>query len=334
MEKTYIYSTFRGMQNRTFLVNAANFRSSLKEMDGIEEADYLLAYCYVDHNNGVLLEFLSCVTENDGSYHFFEPNNSKSSIVSIENFHDVPLEEIEVNDEKYAQKIEKINSRIKEEFKETRTDPILDGFRDLYHVDDLLVHFHQFGKTDAVYRVRVELKDKDFYYGQLLSDAEEFGLKKDSCVKFRISRNENDLSTPDILLCNLDVNDSVLSRVDLSIAVFEHNSSIDNLMDLYRILRESDVILACMEGERDERGLPVANLLNIDDEFYMAVFTSEEHLGLKRNSISWVELPFSDVIDIINHHEREIKAIVLNPFSTQIDFDLKMLDAFEVVYAK
>ena len=172
-----------------------NLRNVIKDFPGAEEADCILVYGYIDHQCGLTLEVLATGKRAENGFSFAEGNDKVRGMIRIgatEECDFYPLDEAIGED--FSEKVDSLKLYdASEEIAKTRAMEFLDGCRDPYYVDDVLVYFIKDDLQTEGCWVRIEGIHEPGLEGTLLNEPnQDFGCHIQDIIPFRITQLEDE----------------------------------------------------------------------------------------------------------------------------------------------
>lgn len=165
--------------------------SAIKDYPGAEEADCILIYGYIDHQCGLTLEILAAGQKNGNEFSFADGNDEIRSFIRIGAVEECDFYPVDnVTEKRYAEKTAILKAYDKsEEIEKTRGMDFLDGCRDPYYVDDVLVYLIKDNLQTEGCWVRIEGIDPPGLKGTLLNEPnQDFGCHIQDIIPFRIQQ--------------------------------------------------------------------------------------------------------------------------------------------------
>ncbi|MBW9213008.1 MULTISPECIES: hypothetical protein [Terrabacteria group] len=164
------------------------YLEGLKDYPSIQEADCLLSYGYIDHTAGFTFEVICAAKRGKDGYDFFDSHEEHRFFIRAQR---IPNEEIEIVQDKqllkrYHNKVAVLSEyNVADDIAWTRTQELLDKYRDMFFVDDIFVYFAQEGTQVECAWIRIEGVNGDTFVGTLLSEPDQdIGIHKLNRVTF------------------------------------------------------------------------------------------------------------------------------------------------------
>ena len=258
----YKDTNFRSIVGKTFVINAEDFKPVIKSLPGNEKADVLLTYGYIDHEAGVTLEALAAGNKTKDGYTFYDPQKESMTKIRMHSIEDYELTEIELNDERFAEKIAIAKMYDDNaEVAQSREFEFLDHLRDKFCVDDILVYLFKDNLELEGCWVRIEGLLERSFIGTLLNEPnQDFGYHNGDRISFIVQQMEDgnivavSNMNPSAKLTKKDLEDG--SMLKEAIAAFNEEGTQNHLLDVLELLRDSDVWIPCnavMSKEDEEQ---------------------------------------------------------------------------------
>ena len=173
---------------REFAVFEMNdvFQKALKKHSKVKEANSVLVYGYIDHEDGFKVQVITCGKKEGNSIDFFDAQDDDVT-VSIENLMDEDFFVISDDDlkvhEKWVEKVNRLNTEDNKMLDQLRKDTEIDYLRDEIHPDDLYVVLGKEGQEAEDVVVRLQGGKETDCKGILLTEPEgDFGCHKGDTV--------------------------------------------------------------------------------------------------------------------------------------------------------
>ena len=341
-----------------------NLKSGLEDFPGVDKANYILTYGYIDHTAGLTLEVLAAAFKSNKGFAFKDGNTEISSKIRIGSI--TKDECFYFNDEdgslyeRYADKIDMLEHyNAGEEVEKTRSMGFLDGSRNPDYPDDVLVYLLKDENEPEGCWVRIEALAEHEIIGTLLNEPEQdFNYHEGEKIAFYAQETENN----EYVLCS-DMNPTPIitaedfedgKMLEAAIHNFNEDSTEENLLVIMAILRDSYVWIPCntvmseadqsrllsmledkadgIVGEKfvahDETRL-IPDILQNGDEFFFPVFSNEEDMGEYGDGFSKVQEHFLKAIVFAKNNKRDLAGIVINAFSEPFVLNKELWDFVE-----
>ena len=342
-------------------------RPVLDGFPGSEEAEYVLAYGYIDVEAGLTLDVLAAAKKRGDAFDLANTLLSTHSIIRIGTVKDEDFYYFEDEDgtlqKRYAEKLDMLsNYDADPEVEQTRDMRFLDSCRHPEYPDDIQVYLVKDDLNPEACWVRIIGLGDHFIMGTLLDEPfQDFGYHKDERIAFFVQKDENDQ-----VFCYSDMNPSQkLKPEDLedgsmlrnAIATFRAETTNEHFIDIMEILRDSYIWIPCsailseedqkawgeilekagndldqlvgmeMTSKEDIRMVP--DILQHGDGLYFPAFISCEDMGEYGEHFSKVQRHFLEAISLARNNKKEVKGIVLNAFTDPLIIDREIWDLIE-----
>lgn len=356
---------FRKITDNFWLVSINNkLRKLVEEYPGVDLANSVLCYGYIDHEAGLSLEVLALSSKNAEEVHVFEPRTDISSKIRIGAVKTGHLYFFEDRDgelrKRFASQIGILDDyAVEEDIQESRRMEVLDIYRSPEYPDDVLVYLLKEGNKPEACWVRIEGLMNNQIIGTLLNEPEQnFSYHVGEKIAFFIHKDENG----GIALCsNMNPSQKITAEdlkdgtmLESSIYNFNREKNQDHFLDILEILRDSYVWVPgvfimsdtdesrmkdLIEQSETEPQSIVGNtfktqdqckfkpdILKYDEDLFFPVFSNPEAMGEYGNQMSKIQQHFLDVITLAANHEQNLSGIVINAFSEPFVLDKDLWD--------
>lgn len=198
---------FRKFYNKFAAVPVKDsFRKIMNGFPGINSANYVLTYGYIDHNTGFVFEIVAALVKSEEKFKFAISNLSTSSKIPI----GVVIEDevIVMEDESggirkfYKEKVDTLSAyNVRDEIERSRKMEFLDNSRNLEFPDDVSVYLLRDGNKPERCWVRIEDLKGHKILGTLLNEpTQKFDFHIGDTVAFTL-RKSNDNLINCVLVC-------------------------------------------------------------------------------------------------------------------------------------
>ena len=344
-----------------------SLEASLQDFPGAEIANYILAYGYIDQERGLTLEVLASAQKTSKGFRFADTNESIRSFIRIgaveeDEFFFFPDENGDLA-ERYANKIELLHHYdAPEEVEKTREMLFLDGCRDTYCIDDVLVYLTKDGLKPEGCWVRINGLGDHWIMGILLNEPDQnFGYHEGEQIAFFVHETDDKN-----IICYSDMNPSQRlkpedledgSMLEAAVSAFNQVRNEKNFIDILEILRDSCVWVPCnaVMSEADQKRIEeivlgakddldslvgqeivaqdvtrlIPDILQNGDSFFFPVFSTVEAMGEYGEHFSKVQKHILEVIPLARNNEKQLEGIVLNAFTEPFVLDAAIWDMVE-----
>lgn len=175
-----------------------NLKSGLEDFPGVDKANYILTYGYIDRTAGLTLEVLAAAFKDDEEITFEIGNTEISSKIRIAAIMEDECFYFDDDDgslyELYADKIDMLEHySAGEEVEKTRSMVFLDESRSPEYPDDVLVYLLKDGNEPEGCWVRIEGLSENEIIGTLLNEPyQDFDYHEGEKITFYVQETEND----------------------------------------------------------------------------------------------------------------------------------------------
>lgn len=329
----YIKDGFRPLYNN-FCIYPMNdvIRTALKDEKGIEEADGVMVYGYVDHFVGNTIEFIA-LTKNidDEKYSFIKIPNSARFFCRADKLSEAEFRFLKSGKENLSETFKDRIDYLADTYDvnpgvaESRKMEFLDKFRQLFHFDDVQVVLYKEGLELEGVWVRIEDLGKGIIIGTLMNEPkQDFGISVGTRIAFTVNQNAD--GTKNLIADLNDVkkyNDEELAGGKIlksALETLKRNSNQYNLYSVFEILSKSMVFVS-------KKGNGIETLGTPENTFYLEVFSNEDQMIRVSEDSTKVELAFAEVVKAVQRG-KELAGIVVNPDTDQFFISQAMLDVF------
>ncbi len=348
----YSIDGFRPVYRNFCLFKATDYiKGLINGQPAWENADSVLTYGYIDHDNGLYLEILACAITTDKGQISFAPVEANKRIsfridaVMEDEFEFVAYGNDPVR-EKFMDKISILEkSESDEDLKQSRTFSFLDEFRHEINIDDVYALLTKDGLEPEKCRVRIERLGDQVIIARILGEpGQQFGYHIDDEILLYIEQNAegknklvSDLN-PGVKLSREELSDGSMLRA--AIAKFNADKSQDSLTEVLELLRDSSVLVPCiaMLSKQDQQALKelvekskenglkendgdfknqekirlVPDVVKKGDKYFFPVFSADSEMSAVDKRFSKVRKSFIDVIKRAKANNPKIDGIVID----------------------
>lgn len=273
-------------------------RAKIARLPGANGAELMVAYGYIDHKAGLMLEVLAAGIKDSQGYSFAEGKPSVSVKIPLAEMADLEFQPLDNRSvaacqRKHAQKLNALKKYDKpKQLQESRYMWFLDEARDAYQIDDVLVHMLKEGLEQEDCLVRISGLGDHVLLGTLLQEPnQDFGYHKGETISFFVRETEKEKNecfadfNPPRRLKEEDLADGFLLAEALK--DFQEDQSEDSFQAVVELLRDSHVWIPCHAelGEADydalEREIKQAEMAGDLHKVLGMNFSDRQGLGLK-----------------------------------------------------
>ena len=343
------------------------FKDLAKDYPGIDEANCVLAYGYMDREAGLTLDIIAAGQQKDHSFRFADTKTDEQLIVRIGAVLEDEFSIIDDQDgglrKRYDDKLSMLSMYdASEEIEETRNMGFLDSCRDAEYIDDVMVYLVRDGLKPEGCWTRITGLGERWLMGKLLNEPEQdFGYHEGEEIAFFVDKQEDDS-----IRCYSDMNPSrVVTAEELedgsvlkkAVADFQKEQNQENFMEIMELLRDSfvwvpcNVVLSDQDQEKwgkviseheDDPDELIGTMLTNDDvirmvpdilqngeECFFPIFSSAEEMGEYGENISIVQKHMLEVIPLARNNDNHVSGIVLNAFTEPFVINNELFDMIE-----
>jgi hypothetical protein len=232
---------------------------AIREFPGAENADHVVVYGFVDHQEGLCLELLAAARMVEDGLETYPPDNSRHVYMQAGYADEQEVFVFDENGEEgeehpeYAGKLNSVGfHRASEAVEFSRSMGVLDPFRDGCYVDDVRVYMVKEHMEPEVCWLRIEDLDRDSHciIGKVLRDpVGDFGCEAGDLVSFRVQK----LDERTLVCCaDFDLEETIVRKrteeadpLRLALAEFQQEKTYETVNRVIEELRQRDVWLAC-----------------------------------------------------------------------------------------
>ena len=341
---------FRSLYHRPVVIQAGPFKEEVRDFPGVEYANRILAYGYVDHEKGLTFEVLACgVKKEDDVYSFFQSDDDVSVKIRAERLEGTEIEAVSGDLSRYQEKIDALKVyEENEELNKSREMAFLDPLRDPFYPDDIQVIIRKKKRQDENIYVRIEGLGEDHFLGKMLNEPyQDFDFHEGDTIGFYAARKEDGS-----VVCVADLDPvKAFTREELedgsvlkeAISVLGKEPSQENYLEVIELLRDSFVWIPCtavlsendkkrvedLLGEKKEEDFQkligqtmtmkdqirmIPDILRNGDKYFFPVFTSDKEMGEYGEHFSKIEKSFLEAMNLAQNNDKNVTGIVVNPF--------------------
>lgn len=291
-----------------------HLRELLADFPLTEEDTCLLVYGYMDHAEGMTAEVLAAGENGTGQYLFREDSVPEDrwvirmDAVGEEDFTPIAEEDGALR-EAFQEKLKALDAyAVSEDIAKTRQMTFLDGVRDPYYIDDVLVQLQMKNAVPEECWVRLEGLGDHYFLGNLLNEPRQnFGFHKGDQLAFGLEDGPDGTirctaQVPPVSVEKEDLQDGSLLQDALKVFNLDPNEA--NAFAALKLLRDSTVWMPAPP-----------RLLRNEGELYLPVFSSAEAAGEYGANFSLQPVPFLDAAALAAKSRQQPAGIVADPFT-------------------
>ena len=364
----YTEAGFRAFYHQfTALKLKKSLRGLLEGFPAAAEATYALTYGYIDPERGLTLEVLAAAKKGRKGFQFAVGNDEIRSFIRIDAVEEEDFwffaDEDGTLAKRHAAKLELLKRYdASEEIEKTRQMTFLDGCRDGYNIDDVLVELNRKGRQKEACWVKLTGLGDHYFVGTLLNEPlQDFGYHEGERIAFFAEQAEDGR-----IICRCDLNPSrELTEKDLedgrllreAIAAFRTDRSRDNFLEVLELLRDSVLWVPCTAvlSEEDEKTVwemakqnekdPAAmigqniafkdnvrlipDILQNQDGYFFPAFSGEEEMGDYGDGFSKVPMHMLEVIRLARENKYNPSGIVIDASTEALVIDHEIWENIE-----
>lgn len=300
---------------------------------GAEDANCLLAYGFIDQEEGVLMEVICSGHEEDLSFQFCDTDPMIQSRIHIEDVAEDEFYYIEDDGNqlrnRYMRKLNQIDAYdVTDDVTQTRLMEFLDDLRHPYFPDDIQVQLVGNGREVEVCWARITGMDEENLWGTLLNEPDQdFGFYCGDTIAITVQKTDDGKA-----VC---ISEGV-ENYQFSAEDFEDGSLLKDAIDIFNLENSEEHFAAVLEILRDSKlWVPYHEevypdlLQSGENEYYLPVFSSVEEMGEYGKVFTPVRKHFLEAAELTAEHE--IAGIVVNPFTGPFAFDHELIDLIKSI---
>lgn len=306
-------------------------RKALEDHPGIDEAEGVMVYGYVDHEAGNTVELVALTKKmDDVRQSFIKLTDSARYFIRIESIKD---EEFQYVDHGNSPMYEPFKSKIdllapydvNENLAKSRAFAFLDEFRYEKNFDDVKIVLYKEGLRPEGVWAKIESLDNGSFIGTLLNEPnQDFGVSMGDPVAFIMNENKDkekslvaDLTPHREYTAEELADGKILKKV---ITEFNENQNKLKLYEILEILKNSTVY-----APYSKKGVEV---LTSKHKTFFPAFSSQTEMWQYENDIVKTEMPFSEVIKKAAGNNK-YDGIVVNAFSDSFVIPRNMFEMLD-----
>lgn len=330
----FIKDGFRPLYNNFCIFPMNNvIKTALKDEKGIDEADGVMVYGYVDHFVGNTIEFIA-LTKNidDEKYTYIKLPDNARFFCRADKLAEAEFRFLEKGNghlyEQFKFKIDRISYfyDVNDGVAKSRTMTFLDAFRQPFHYDDVKVVIYKEGlKLEGVW-ARIEDLGKGMIIGTLMNEPEQdFGISIGTRIAFSVNETKDggrnliaDLSPVKTYTADELKGGKILKE---ALEAFNKNTNQVNMYSVLEILKNSMVFVS-----KTEKGMEI--LGSKDKVFYLPVYSAEDQMKNNLENAEKVETAFGETVKLAQMG-KNLAGIVVNPDTDGFVIPHALFEVFE-----
>lgn len=345
---------------RSFCVFSLNkdFKKSMADFPGIDEANCFLTYGYIDKEAGMTLEVLAAGIQKGENYRFFESTTESRFFIRAEAIKDAEFGYFGKDEEfekRYAVKIEMLSVYEADEYLEkTRELAFLDECRHPYYPDDVQVYLTKEGLEPELCWANMFALGDHWIMAYLLNEPKQsFGYHEGEKIAFFVKETEDkhvicySEMTPSKKITAEDLEDGTYLKS--TVTAFNNERTEPNFLEILETLRDSYVWIPCQAvlSDVDQEALEkladdedvvgktfstmddirmIPDILQNGEDFYFPIFSSAEEMGEYGMHFSKIQKHFLEALALAINNGKNVKGIVLNAFTESFVLDREIFD--------
>lgn len=328
----YIDQGFRPLY-KNFCIFPMNdvIRNALDGEKGIEEAEGVMVYGYVDHEAGNTVEFVALTKRiDDEKYTSIKLPDDARFFARVENLAEEEFEFVDYGNshlyERFKYKINRLAFYdVNENVLKSRKMTFLDELRYENNFDDVKVILCKEGLNPEGVWVKIESLGKGTIIGTLMNEpSQDFGVSAGSLIEFIVNEDKDKQKS---LIADLtevkkysaeELKDGKILKNALE--AFNKDKNKFKLYAVLEILRDSQVVVP-----HNKKG--VEYLMSGNNTFY-PVFSDSIEMWQCENDIQKLEAPFLDVVKKAKK-DKSLAGIVVNAYSDAVVIPKSMFGLLE-----
>jgi len=309
----------------------------LKDQKGIEEANGVLVYGYVDHAEGNKVELIALAKSTDNEKYAFSASLPEDERFSV-NLEDIIDEEFffanygnSAMAEQFKAKIAPLSQYEEEAIAESRKMTFLDEFRYDKNFDVVKVVLMKEGLGLEGVWVSIEALGEGVLMGTLLNDpTQDFGVKGGMPIAFIVHEDKEKKRN---LVANLTPRSNYTAE-DLAdgkmlknaLVAFEKSKNQYKLFTILEILRDSKVVVPY-----NKNGVEI--LTSKDGRNFFPVFSDMIETWILDDSLTKKEMTFMEALEKAKN-KKNLTGIVVNAYSDSFNIPKSMYELIEGLPSK
>lgn len=314
----YIDEGFRPLY-KNFCIFPMNdvIRNALTGENGIDEADGVMVYGYIDHVEGNTLEFVALTKRvDDVKFTFIKLPDDARFFARAENLAEVVYKFADYGDshlyEQFKAKIDRLSAYdVNENVAKTRTMAFLDEFRYTYSYDDVKVVLYKEGLELEGVWVKIETFDKGIFKGTLMNKPkQDFGVNIGDQIAFIVNEGKDKKKN---LIADLTASRKYTKEeleggkiLKGALETFAKEQNQFKFYAILEILKDSKVLIP-----QNKKGV---ELLSSKNGTFFPVFSDSIEMWQCEEGIQKIEMTFLEAIKKAKK-DKKLSGIVLNAYS-------------------
>ena len=364
----YTETGFRAIYHNFVVVEAdEQLKKLIEDFPGAADANAVLAYGYYDREAGLSLEVLAAAIIGEKGFQFARGKQDVTAKIRVGSIADREFRVCSDTDGSiaagFAGKLETLKIyEASEEIGHTREMAFLDALRDETYIDDVRVKLLKEGMQPEECWVRLTGHGVFFLKGTLLNEPyQQLGIHEGDALEFFAEKTADEE-----IICYADLDQVKIygeeeledgSILKAAVKAYQENAAKPRLLNVLRILRSSYVWIPCtavmseadnerfeaVMREHEEKGESakgtefraedpirmIPSLLKNGEKVYFPVFSNEGEMGEGARQFSKLQKPFVEALPLAREKDKDISAIILDPFTDPFLIDPELFDDIE-----
>lgn len=328
----YVEQGFRPLYKNfcIFPINSV-IETALEGEKGIDEADGIMVYGYVDHVEGNTVEFVALTKRIDSEKYSFIPLPDDARFFArVENLAEEEFQFVDYGNshlyEKFKFKIDRLAPYdVNENVVKSRTMSFLDEFRYENSFDDVKVILHKEGLELEGVWVKIESLGKGTIIGTVMNEPkQDFGVTVGSQIAFIVNEGKDKSKS---LIADLNVAKKYTPEeleggkvLKNALETFKDNNNKFTFYAVLEILKGSKVFVP-----QTKKGV---DYMMSGNKTYFPIFSNSIEMWQCENDIQKVEMPFLEALNKAKNHQK-LSGLVLNPHSDGFVIPKSIYETFE-----
>lgn len=306
-------------------------KKALEGEKGIDEADGVMVYGYVDHVAGNSIELVALTKREEGDkYSFIKLPDDARFFARVEHLAGEEFEFAAPGNshlyEKFKFKIDRLALYdVNEDVAKSREMTFLDEFRYENSFDDVKVILHKDGLQLEGVWVKIEKLGKGIITGTLMNEPkQDFGVTTGSPIAFLVNegKDKNRSLVSDLTLRRKYTAKELADGKILkgALEAFKEDKNKFKLYAILEMLRDSKVLVP-----ETKKGIEI---LTAENRSYFPVFTESMEMWQCEDGITKTEMTFMEAVKKAKKNKK-VSGIVVNGYSDGFAIPRSMFDIFE-----
>lgn len=306
-------------------------KNALKDEKGIDEADGVMVYGYIDHLAGNTVEFIALTRHiDDEKYAFIKLPDDARFFARAENLADEEFEFLDYGNshlyERFKLKIDRLSFYdLSEDIVKSRSMTFLDEFRYENSFDDVKVILYKEGLELEGVWVKIESLGKGRIIGTIMNTPkQDFGVATGSQIAFVVNEGKDKKKS---LISDLTLGRQYTAEeleggklLKGALEAFKEEQNQFKFYTILEMLKESKIFVP-----QTKKGV---ELMMSGNKTFFPVFSDSIEMWQCEEGIQKVEMPF---MDVLKKAKKDIKlaGIVVNAYSDAFVVPKSMYQVFD-----